>query len=408
MAELVVEDIDTRKSLRPSSSSNIMRRMVPLLVAAWLQSFVLWYAIEKPFLDGIGLSSTQMATLVVIFNVAMTLTNVPLGLIADRWSRRKMLMVGGVALALSSVDGALSHGFSQYVVAVLCYAIYQATYSGSYDAAVYDLVVEETGTGDLYTRVYGRLRLVEGVGLAISSLAGGLAAALWTPTAAYWASVPFALLSIVALTFFDEPTHHKHQHSADPHRLTSTLGSLLRQRYALAVILSTMAAGMGLSFLAQLDQLWLLAVDFPLALYGPVNAALLACYSLGGFVAGRGRPSERRDMTTAAVFVAASIALLFRQPVLIVVSQCVAITALMALMISLGQRLHDLTPSRVRSSVSSAVGTAGMMAFAPIAVLFGHIAQTQSVFVAARIPVVVAVLMLLAIATANRLHRTLT
>ena len=55
----------------------------------------------------------------------------------------------------------------------------------------------------------GRARAVESAALVASSLAGGLLAGLLSTRATYFLSLPFTLLSILALLRFAEPTLHQ-------------------------------------------------------------------------------------------------------------------------------------------------------------------------------------------------------
>ena len=67
---------------------------------------------------------------------------------------------------------------STYVVAALVLGVYFALSSGTVDSIVYDTVLEETGSSDLYERWIGRVRIVESAG----SGRGALSSAAFWPT----------------------------------------------------------------------------------------------------------------------------------------------------------------------------------------------------------------------------------
>jgi MFS family permease len=132
---------------------------------------------------------------------------IPSGILADRWSRRIVLILANVALGGSALVGGLSANVPTYLVSALLLGVYFALQSGTVDSIVYDVIVEETGSGDGFEKEIGRLRLRlrEGVALVSSALAGGGIAAVTSPRVTYFLTVPFAVLSIGVLTRFAEP-----------------------------------------------------------------------------------------------------------------------------------------------------------------------------------------------------------
>src|SRR5438067_1387052 len=87
--------------------------------------------------------------------------------------------------------------------------IFFALYSGTYDSIVYDTLLEETGSGDGFERYNGRIVIADSIALVTSSIAGGLLGAFINLRADFFLSVPFALISIIALAMFREPKLHK-------------------------------------------------------------------------------------------------------------------------------------------------------------------------------------------------------
>ena len=68
------------------------------------------------------------------------LLEVPPGVLADRWSRSRIMVLACVALLVSSTIGGLSQSVATYVVAAVALGGYFALSSGTVDAIVYDMV----------------------------------------------------------------------------------------------------------------------------------------------------------------------------------------------------------------------------------------------------------------------------
>jgi hypothetical protein len=91
------------------------------------------------------------------------LLEVPSGVLADRWSRSRIMVLACVALLVSSTIGGLSQSVATYVVAAVAAVAavalggYFALSSGTVGSIVYDTVLEETGSSELYETWIGRV-----------------------------------------------------------------------------------------------------------------------------------------------------------------------------------------------------------------------------------------------------------
>lgn len=376
----------------------LARRLAPVYVAATLQSFGLWYAVEKPFQASLGLTQTQMAAIAVVLNVLLATFNVPLGVLSDRWSRKGVLMAAGVMSATASVIGAVSGSFVMYLGAMSCYALFRAAYSGGYDSVVYDTVIEELPDDSSFRHLYGRVKMYEGIALAVSSLLGGIVASVLSLRAAYILTAPFAVGSVVALSFFRGPTHRRLAFAESKRvALMPVLRSLLSRPDTRWIIAASVVVAIVQALMSYLDQLWMLALHLSIPLYGPVNALLLAGVAVGGRLATRraGGTSKVTGETYVAMALVLICAGLFVHSALVVaISQSAILCGATWLIIAFSSQLHAATTSQVRSAVSSAVSTAGTISFVPVALLFGWISDTVGVFRAAWIPVALCALLL--------------
>lgn len=191
------------------AASRVQRRLFPLQLAVMLQGFLLWVPIEKLFMTEIGFTAVTVGVMAAAYAAVVPLVEFPSGILADRWSRRGVMVIGALSLAVSSLVGGLSDNVITYIAAAMILGIYFAMNSGTIDAVVYDTVLEETGTNDSYERSVGRVRLLESLMFVVSALIGGLVAE-WTSTRlTYFATIPATLLAIIAFLVFREPQLHR-------------------------------------------------------------------------------------------------------------------------------------------------------------------------------------------------------
>jgi predicted MFS family arabinose efflux permease len=84
------------------------RRLAPLYAAAFLQNLALWVPIEKLFMTTIGFDAASVGVMAAVYAVVVPVLEVPSGVLADRWSRRGVLILASVAGALSVLVGGSS------------------------------------------------------------------------------------------------------------------------------------------------------------------------------------------------------------------------------------------------------------------------------------------------------------
>ncbi len=187
----------------------LARRLLPLQIGVALQGLLLWIPIEKLFMTQIGFDAASVGAMAAAYAAVVPLLEVPSGILADRWSRCWVMILGCLALMISSLIGGLSHSVITYVIAAMILGIYFACSSGTVDSIVYDTVLEETGSNELYEKWIGRIRAVESGAFVLSALAGGVLAQYTSARFTYLATVPLVGLAIIAFLRFNEPRLHQ-------------------------------------------------------------------------------------------------------------------------------------------------------------------------------------------------------
>ncbi|MHA6625891.1 MFS transporter [Pseudonocardia sichuanensis] len=372
----------TTTASTPSNGSRLRSRLLPLHIAVFLQGFAFWVPVEKLFMNEIGFTAASVGLMAAAYAAVVPLLEVPSGILADRWSRRGVLVVSSAALTVSALLGGLSHDVPTYVLSALVLGVFFAMSSGTLDSVVYDTVLEETGDSAVFERQLGHSRLVNSAAMVLSSLLGGGLAALLGTRATYLLTVPVAVLSIVALLRFTEPTLHR---PAEPTPLRAHLAltyrALARRGRLLPIVTLSVLAGLVLQVVLEFGPLWLVALAAPAALYGPYWAGVVSALGLGGLVTGRfplGRP--RAAAVAAALMVLAGVALGTSSHVVVVsVAQVLLALLVVAAGIHVARLLHDAVPSTVRAGVASGVSTLTWLVFLPVALGIGLLTEQQGV-----------------------------
>jgi MFS family permease len=127
------------------------------------------------FVRAQGLSFAAVGALNSLFWATLVLGEIPTGYLGDRAGRRNSMLVGTALIASMTVAMAYSATFLQFAVVYGLWALGETFRSGSGDAWLYDLLVEEGLGGGDFARVKGR---ATGLGLAVGAVAAPVGGAL--------------------------------------------------------------------------------------------------------------------------------------------------------------------------------------------------------------------------------------
>ena len=369
--------------LRPASP--LQKRLRPLHLAAFLQGIGFWVPVEKLFMNEIGFDAASIGLMAAAYAAVVPILEVPSGILADRWSRRGVLMAASAALAISALIGGLSHNVGTYILSALVLGVFFALESGTIDSIVYDTVLEETGDSAAFERQIGRNRLANSAALVSSALVGGVLAGVAGTRITYLLTVPLVALSIVVLLRCSEPRLHR---AAETTSLRAHIGltyrTLTRRGRLVPIVTLSVLTGLVLQVVLEFGPLWLVALAAPAVLYGPFWAGLVSSLGLGGVIAGRIHLDRPRTAAAAAALMTGSSAVLTTSGNVIVVTaaQIVLTLLIVAAGIHISRLLNDAVSSTVRAGVASGVSTFTWIAFLPIALAFGLLSKHHGVHAA--------------------------
>jgi MFS family permease len=373
----------TATQVSPLAESQVLRRrLLPLYLATFLQNLALWVPIEKLFMTTIGFTSASIGVMASVYAVVVPALEVPSGVLADRWSRRGVIVLGSLAATVSVVIGGLSQSVAVYLISAAFLGVFFALQSGTLESIVYDTLLEETGDSGAFERTIGRVRLVESVALVTSALAGGAIAEIAPLRATYFLTAPLLLASIVLLFSFREPQLHKaEERESFGRQIATTYRTILGRGPLRAVVALTVAGALLMQGMLEFGPLWLVALAVPAFLYGPHWAGLTSALGMGGVLGGQAWLTRRWVVPLiATAIVACSVVLAVSHLAGLVIAAQVTITLLVvAVSIPVTRRLHDAVPSAIRAGVASGVGTVTWLAFVPFALVFGVLSERAGV-----------------------------
>lgn len=370
----------------------IPRRLLQLFLFNLVIGFMFHYSIVFPYMHDLGFSTSQQISYAIVVNIVVLLVEIPAGILADRWSRKGVLLVSLVSMAISCLLFGMAGSYSQFMVATAFSGIYFGMSSGVQAAILYDMLLK-TDERKHYEKILGRLNSIRTVGFVVSSITGAVLATVFNFQLAFYLSAISCAAGFMILLFFREPQLHR---KAESTKLISHIADLFKllahHPETRMLALTSMFIGIILCFMSDIDPLWPLALGLATILYGPLNALILSSQGLAGLIAGAASIRLWLIRLLGLGVLLAAIGLTIANIYVIVLSQFILITSATTLMVVLSGRIQDSLPSSQRAGCESAISTISRLSFVALLPLFMHITQGQSVFAAAWMIVVIALL----------------
>ncbi len=269
--------------------------LFPFYAYSFFEGFVPVYPVYMIMFSQRGYSFTELSILMLIWAAPVAVLELPSGILADRWSRKGLVVLGAAFKVLCFLLWALSPSFAAAAAGFVLWGIQEAFASGAQQALLYENLRDHGHEGN-YEAAAGACRVAETAGLAGAMLIGG---PLYTLGAALPAalSVPAALsAAAAALGMRERRTGSTAPRAAgellDSASLRSTFGIAWTLRILLAV---SFIAGGAYGLVDEYDGLWAVeGFGVPVALVGVWLALRFAAESLGAAAAGRLAPLAER------------------------------------------------------------------------------------------------------------------
>jgi len=277
-------------------------RLIALSILLWGSGEGLWIYIQPLYIKGLGASPVQIGLVLSIAAVAMMATSIPAGFLADRYSRRKMILGGYLLGTLAIIFLASAQDWRQSILGFLLY------YASAYCIPIISSYVADAGAGQDLNRVFTVVFSCYSFGLTVSPILGGWLGEGLGLRSVFWLSALFFASAICVVFFVAEQPVASRSVSLDYRGLLSNRSFLLLSfLFLLLFLVLYLGQPLAPNYLEEV-----LGLDLPwIGLLGSAHslgAALLALW-LGRFKGGWG-------LILAQGLVLLSLVLLLQAPLL--------------------------------------------------------------------------------------------
>ncbi len=236
-----------------------------------------------------GLSLAQISWLLAIWSIPGVILEIPTGILADRWSRRGMLLLGRLLIAGCYLVWFFADGFGMYALGFVLWGIGGTFNSGSEEALLYDSM-KQTHREQGFERVLGRGRFLSGISTVFASISGGFLGMRYGFPLVLLLSVMSALAGAASVLSMKEVNFYKgrlilEKREREEKTLQRALSFLLTRKEILLYSLLSLVVISSAGILDEYDQLIAEGFGLSIAFIGGWTAVRFILIALGGFLA---------------------------------------------------------------------------------------------------------------------------
>ena len=253
-----------------------------LFEALW--SLMFFFPIFQLFYLARGLTITQIAFLGVAFSIARVIAEMPSGILADRWGRKKTLFLSQSFFLIDVIILIFFQSFWMFMIAAVFSGLWIAFYSGTANAFLYD-TLKELKREKEFEKISGKLYFFTG-GI-ISFVAAFFAGFLFniSITLPYILTAISIFLSLMVITSFTEPRVHKQGRESLFIHFKESLMKIVKNEYLGFIVIFGTVLLFGLEYLFHYGQIYLKSLSVPVVLFGVIFGLKGLMEGGGGFFA---------------------------------------------------------------------------------------------------------------------------
>ena len=214
-----------------------------------------------------NLTITKIAILGVAWSIVRIILEVPSGIIADKWGRKKVFAISSLFAVFQVIMLIYATNFGYFLVASIFSAIAFSFLSGTNTAFFYD-TLKQLKKEEQFEKLWARQEIFTQVPLIIAFLSSGFLYKL-SPILPFQLSLIFLIASFVVVLTFKEPKIHKPIEEVNVFtHFKQSMKFIWENNFLRAILLFTVIFSIGSDLSYGYGQIYLKQLALPVVLFG--------------------------------------------------------------------------------------------------------------------------------------------
>lgn len=260
-----------------------------LFAVRFFSSLIPAYVIERLFWEERGMTIQMVVYTEIIFALTIVLLEVPTGIMADKWGRKKMLVTSALLGCGEFLILLFATEFWHFALVVFLAGVGRSASSGSETALLYDSLALH-GKSPEFEKWLGRLNACDLVSAILAALCGSLLVGRFGLELNYWISLGSALIALLlSCLLVETPAASGNDAEAEEipfRRYAAASLQFFRKNHDVSlVVLSGMVTGAAMGYIEEFWQLYANRLEIPVVYFGMLSSAIMLLQLPGNVLA---------------------------------------------------------------------------------------------------------------------------
>ena len=222
--------------------------------------------IQLFFLDN-NLTITKIALLGVVWSIVRIILEVPSGILADKWGRKKVFAISSLFAIFQVVMLIYASNYWHFFFASILSAVSYSFLSGTNTAIFYD-TLKQLKKEDQFEKLWARQHIFQQIPLVIAFVASGFLYK-FSPLLPFQLSLLFLVASLIVVLTFKEPKYHKpiEEVNVFTHFIQS-MKFIFENNFLKTILIFTVIFSIGSDLSYGYGQIYLKQLALPVVLFG--------------------------------------------------------------------------------------------------------------------------------------------
>ncbi len=246
---------------------NIKSNIWKYYLTTALVNFAFFIPIIQLFYLDNNLTITKIAFLGVIWNLIRIILEVPSGILADKWGRKKALIISSIFAILQITLLIYSGTYTHFFIASIFSAISYSFLSGTNTAIFYD-TLRQIKKENEFEKLWARQHIYQQIPLIISFISSGFLYKI-SNLLPFQLSLLFLIASLLVVFTFKEPEYHKQIEEVNVFtHFTQSMNHIFKNNFLKTILIFTILFSIGSDLSYGYGQIYLKQLAFPVVLFG--------------------------------------------------------------------------------------------------------------------------------------------
>ncbi|MFS0864657.1 MFS transporter [Fredinandcohnia sp. 179-A 10B2 NHS] len=271
---------------------DVRKNVMILYLIVFFHNLIPAYVIERLFWQDRGMTVLMVVYCEIIYAAVIVLSEIPTGVLADRFGRKILIVIGGLFSLLEMIILLFAHSFWSFALAVGLAGIAGACVSGALNALLYDSLLERKEEKS-FEKIVGRMNAIDLIGSIIAALSGSVIARWFGLEFNYILSASSLFLAFLFTLRLREPQSKQRDllvssnHIGVKAYLISSFAFFKSHPKLILIVIQAMGISACITYLDEFWQLYLDEIGFSLLFFGVFSAILSLVKIPGNLLASR-------------------------------------------------------------------------------------------------------------------------